>query len=102
MISEGLKNSFPTLRENITTDVLVIGGGITGALISHRLCKAGLDVTLVEKQHVAHGSTSASTAMLQYEIDTPLFELIEKRGEQNALRAYTLCLEAIQKIADLC
>jgi glycine/D-amino acid oxidase-like deaminating enzyme len=102
MISEGLKNSFPTLLEHITTDVLVIGGGITGALISHKLCKAGLDVTLVEKQHVAHGSTSASTAMLQYEIDTPLFELIAKRGEQNALRAYTLCLEAIQKIADLC
>jgi glycine/D-amino acid oxidase-like deaminating enzyme len=102
MISEGLKNSFPTLFENITTDVLVIGGGITGALISHKLCREGIDVTLVEKQHIAHGSTSASTALLQYEIDTPLFELIAKRGEQHALRAYSLCLEAIQKIADLC
>jgi glycine/D-amino acid oxidase-like deaminating enzyme len=102
MISEGLLNSFPTLLDNISTDVLVIGGGITGALISHKLCEAGLEVTLVEKRHIAHGSTSASTAMLQYEIDTPLFKLRKMRGEKNALRAYTLCLEAIQKIADLC
>ncbi|MES2626930.1 MAG: FAD-dependent oxidoreductase, partial [Pseudomonadota bacterium] len=102
MISEGLKHSFPTLLENLTTDVLVIGGGITGALISHKLCKAGLQVTLVEKQHVAHGSTSASTAMLQYEIDTPLFKLSKKSGEQNAQRAYALCLEAIAKIETIC
>lgn len=102
MISEGLKNSYPTLLDNISTDVLVIGGGITGALISRQLCDEGLDVTLVEKQHIAHGSTSASTALLQYEIDTPLFELREKYDEQRAVRAYSLCLQAIQKIADLC
>jgi glycine/D-amino acid oxidase-like deaminating enzyme len=102
MIREGLKNSFPTLLDDLTTEVLVIGGGITGALISHKLCEAGLDVALVEKNHVAHGSTSASTAMLQYEIDTPLFELINIKGEQNALRTYALCLAAINKIETLC
>jgi len=102
MISEGLKNSFPTLLDDLTTEVLVIGGGITGALISHKLCEAGLEVALVEKNHVAHGSTSASTAMLQYEIDTPLFELINTKGEKNATRAYALCLEAINKIEKIC
>ena len=102
MIREGLKNSFPTLQQDLTVDVLIIGGGITGALISHKLCEAGVGVALVEKNHVAHGSTSASTAMLQYEIDTPLFKLSKLRGEQNALRAYTLCLDAITRIETLC
>ena len=41
------------------------------------------------------GSTTASTAQLQYEIDVFLFDLIEKVGEQNAVKAYELCLESI-------
>ncbi|MEY4640737.1 MAG: hypothetical protein RLZZ227_731 [Pseudomonadota bacterium] len=102
MISEGLKNTFPTLQKNLSTDVAVIGGGITGALVGHALCQAGLDVVVVEKRHVAHGSTSASTAMLQYEIDKPLIELTKLVGAQTALRAYQLCCNALLTLEDLC
>src|SRR5687768_16836387 len=98
MISGGLHQSWPVLRKKIKADVLVIGGGITGALITTALCNAGLDVVLVEKRHIGHGSTAASTAMLQYEIDTPLYELIEQRGEAAASRSYELCHAAIDQI----
>lgn len=102
MIKEGYKNAFPTLNESIKTEVLVIGGGISGALIGQRLYKAGLEVTIVEKRHIGFGSTSASTAMLQYEIDTPLFKLIEMKGEKAARRAYEICGAAIGKLAKIC
>jgi glycine/D-amino acid oxidase-like deaminating enzyme len=49
------------------------------------------------------GSTAASTALLQYEIDTPLRELITKVGAENAVRSYELCaysIEAVEKIAN--
>lgn len=69
MIKDGIISSFPSLRDNWQTDVLIIGGGITGALIAHRLAATNLKVT----GHVAHGNTSASTSMLQYEIDVPLY-----------------------------
>ncbi len=101
MIKEGLKNSFPSLDRDLKVEVLIIGGGISGALIGHTLCKAGLDVAIVDKRHIAHGSTSASTALLQYEIDTPLFKLIKIRGEKDAVRSFKLCAEAIDKIAYL-
>lgn len=48
------------------------------------------------------GSTAASTALLQYEIDTPLHELIEKAGEKNAVRSYELCGYSIHAIEKIC
>ncbi len=101
MIKEGIIQSFPTLRQNIRTQVLVIGGGITGALIAHRIFSCGMQVTVVDKRHVGYGSTSASTSMLQYEMDVPLFQLETMVGEANARRAYQLCSHAIDKIAQL-
>ncbi|HMX40200.1 MAG TPA: FAD-dependent oxidoreductase [Saprospiraceae bacterium] len=98
MVKEGVINSFPSLQDNHKTGVVIIGGGITGALIAHRIAAAGLRVTVVDKRHVAHGSTSASTSMLQYEVDVPLFKLIEMVGQKRAARAYQLCSEAIDEI----
>ncbi len=101
MIKEGILSSFPTLNSNHKTEVVVIGGGITGALMAHRLSSVGLDVTVVDKRHVAHGSTSASTAMLQYEIDVPLFKLMKLVGAKNAIKAYKLCAEAIDELNEI-
>ncbi len=101
MVKEGMKNAYPTLEEDLKTDVLIVGGGISGALIGTKLVKAGIDVTIVDKRHIGFGSTSASTAMLQYEIDTPLYELIEMVGEAAAVRSYELCAEAIDTLGKI-
>ena len=101
MIKEGILTSFSSLRANHKTQVVIIGGGITGALMAHRLSSAGLKVTVVDKRHVAHGSTSASTSMLQYEIDVPLFKLSELVGEKHATKAYQLCAEAIDTLGEI-
>jgi len=50
---------------------------------------------------VGTGSTSATTGLLQYEVDTPLFELVGMVGEKKAVRSYHLCLEAIYGIEQL-
>ncbi len=101
MIKEGVLSSFPSLNENHKTEVVVIGGGITGALIAHRLSAAGLQVTVIDKRHIAHGSTSASTSMLQYEIDVPLFKLSKLVGLKHATKAYQLCAEAIDTLGEI-
>lgn len=101
-LKNGLLSVYPPLREDVTCDVVVLGGGISGALVAERLSREGLDVVLVEKRDVGGGSTSASTALLQYEIDTPLVELIDLYGREDAERAYLLCLgsiDAIEKLA---
>ncbi len=97
----GLRKSYPSLKTNATTEVLILGGGITGALISYALVSAGKNVLLVDRRDVCTGSSAASTAMLQYEIDTPLHVLIEKRGLTCAVESYRQCEKAIFTIQDL-
>ncbi|HEU5086462.1 MAG TPA: FAD-dependent oxidoreductase [Roseiflexaceae bacterium] len=100
-IKNGLLCSYPYLESDVTCDVAVIGGGITGALVSYYLVEAGFDTIVVDRRDIGAGSTSASTALLQYEVDTPLCDLIEMVGRVNAARSYLLCLEAIAKLEQL-
>lgn len=100
-IKHGLLHTYPRLQQDLRCDVVVIGGGITGALVAYHLIEAGLATVVLDKRHIAWGSTSATTALLQYEIDTPLHELIELVGEDHAVRSYLACLEAIDKIEAL-
>jgi hypothetical protein len=37
-LKNGLLGVYPALRENVTCDVVVLGGGISGALTAERLC----------------------------------------------------------------
>ena len=69
-------------------DVLIVGGGITGAMIAEMLAEAGLDVVVADRRTPTRGSTIASTALVQYEIDTPLVELKRKIGTADAVRAW--------------
>lgn len=100
-LKNGLLGIYPPLRESVRCDVVILGGGISGALMAERLSEEGLDVVLVEKRDAGAGSTSASTALLQYEIDTPLVELTKLYGVTKAERAYRLCHDSIDEIEHL-
>lgn len=89
------------LRADTRCDVLVVGAGITGALMAVELARAGLGVVVVDRRRVAAGSTSASTALIQYEIDTPLVELTELLGAAHAEGAYRASRRAIDGLAEL-
>jgi glycine/D-amino acid oxidase-like deaminating enzyme len=102
LVRSGFVNSFPSARTHIKKEVIVLGGGITGALMAYRLCKAGIDTVVVDKRSVGMGSTCASTALLQYEIDTPLHKLAEYVGLDNAQRSYQSCIDAIDTLQGLC
>lgn len=100
-VSNGLPANFPSLQRDVACDVVVIGGGITGALVAVHLVEAGVQTLLIDKRDIGTGSTSASTALLQYEIDVPLRELIQKVGAVAATRSYRLCCDAIGKLEQL-
>ena len=98
LIKNGLPKTYLRLEEDIETEVLIIGSGITGALVAHFLCENNIKCIIVDKRMESTGSTTASTAQLQYEIDEFLFDLIEKVGEKNAVKAYEMCLESISTL----
>jgi glycine/D-amino acid oxidase-like deaminating enzyme len=99
-LKSGLIAEYPPIAQDETCDVLVVGAGITGALVGHSLSKAGLDVVMLDRRDIASGSTAASTALLQYEIDVPLVELEKKIGVEEARHAYLLGVEAIRTLRE--
>lgn len=97
-VKNGLMQAFPPLRSDLRCDVAVIGGGITGALIADELASHGHEVVLVEQRDIGWGSTAASTALLQYEIDTHLIDLAKRYGEADAVLAYGACADALSML----
>ena len=100
-LRSGFLHVFPPLEADVKCDAVIVGGGITGAVVADALVRAGVDCVLLDRRDIAQGSTSASTALLQYEIDTPLHQLIPQVGRRHAERAYQLGVEAIHHLATL-
>lgn len=94
-VRNGLLQAFPPLERDLRCDVLVVGGGITGALTADEFARHGHDVVVVEQRDIAWGSSAASTGLLQYEIDTHMVDLARQYGEDVAVQAYRACAEAI-------
>jgi glycine/D-amino acid oxidase-like deaminating enzyme len=90
-------------RHEITSDaqadVVVIGAGISGAMQADALSAAGFDVLVVDRRGPVRGSTPASTALLQYEIDQPLTKLTRQIGEDTAIRAWRRSRLAVDGLA---
>ncbi len=101
-VRNGLVHSYPRLQGHIAADVLVVGAGITGALIADELSRAGMQVVVLDRRDVGGGSTSASTALLQYEMDSSLRELQEWCGPETAKGLYWSGVDAIHALQKLC
>lgn len=101
IVKNPLYDYFNPLSKDITTDVVIIGSGITGALVAHELCKAGIKCCVIDKRTLSTGSSAASTALLQYEIDVPLYKMAKILGEDQAVLAFRSCLQAISDIGEI-
>ena len=55
---------FPPLDKNISCDVCIVGGGITGITLAYLLTKNNLNVTLLEKDRLASSTTGNTTAKI--------------------------------------
>lgn len=99
LIQDGIPYNYPKLLRSLSTQVVVLGGGISGALMSFYLQQAGIETVVLDGRTIGLGSTCASTSLLQYEIDTPLSELQLQIGHAAANRAYALCADSISELA---
>ena len=89
---------FPRLRRNLSTDVVVIGGGLTGITTAYLLRQAGRRVVLLERGRLATSDTGHTTAHLTCALDTPLAELVDSFGEDHARAAWDAGLAALAQI----
>ena len=97
------KPAFPKTDRSavgIHADVIVVGTGISGALVADALMQAGYSVLALDRRKPMSGSTPASTALLQFELDTPLTKLSRKIGKSNAARAWWRSAQAVRALQE--
>jgi len=94
LMRNGIGDASPALQQSIDCDIAIIGAGITAALVADALIATGKRIVVLDSRDVAQGSTSASTALLQYEIDTHLVDLVPLLGAKPAMRAYRACADS--------
>lgn len=82
-------------------DVVIVGAGISGALLAQEAAARGLSVIVIDRRPPFHGSTAASTALLQFEIDVPLIRLAERLGLNDAKRIWLRSFRAVDDLAGL-
>lgn len=82
-------------------DVIIVGAGISGALVAEALSRAGKKVLILDRREPVRGSTPASTAMIQFEIDVPLTELQSQRSARFANAAWRRSVSAVADLVSL-
>ena len=89
------------LNQSRKADLVLVGAGITGALIAEAATDIGLQTVILDRRQPAYGSTAASTALLQFEIDTPLLRLVDTIGFERASRAWLRSLQSVDGLRNL-
>ena len=106
MISVWSDNSelphFESLKKNIKTDVLVIGGGLAGILCAYMLAENGIDYVLVEANKICGGITRNTTAKITSQHGLIYNKLIREFGVERAQMYFRANEAAIEKYRMLC
>ncbi len=93
---------FERLEGNITTDVLIVGGGMAGLLCAYMLHQAGVGYVLAEAETVCSGITKNTTAKITSQHGLIYDGLIRRYGVERAAQYLRANEAALDKYRELC
>lgn len=96
------KPNFPAQDGDLSTDVLIIGGGMAGILCAYRLHCAGVPYVLAEAETICGGITKNTTAKLTSQHGLIYDKLISRFGIQRAKQYLAANQAALQTYRTLC
>ena len=88
------------LEEDISGDVIVVGGGIAGLTAAFLLKQLGNSVILLERRRCAEGDTGSTSAHLTCVTDVRMSDLISRIGRDHAAAVWDAGLAAIAFIEE--
>lgn len=94
------KENYERLNSDIETEVLVLGGGMSGMLSAFRSSEYNKTV-LIDENLVGQGSSCLNTGLIQYMSDDMLFEMEEKHGKKIAQSFYKDSVRALDNIEEI-
>jgi glycine/D-amino acid oxidase-like deaminating enzyme/nitrite reductase/ring-hydroxylating ferredoxin subunit len=74
---------YDTLKSDIQTDILIIGGGMAGLTTAYCLLKEGKKIALLEDGLIGSGETGRTTAHITYALDDRYYEIEKVFGEEG-------------------
>lgn len=89
-----------TLRRDRECDVLVVGAGVTGAMVAEALSDIGLHVITCDRSAPAAGATAAAMAMVLHETEVPLARLARRMRREDAERLWRRTFLAVHALRD--
>ena len=92
---------FAKLAKDVETDVVVVGGGVTGLTAAYLLARAGKRVVVLERERCALADTGHTSAHLTMVTDTRMTELVKRFGRNHAQAVWDAGLAAIATIDEI-
>lgn len=92
---------FPELTVNTKTEMLIIGGGISGLMNAYQLAVKGYDVTLIEGNTLVSGTTANTTARITAQQGLLYGQLKNQKDSNSAQLYYESQMEAIEEIENI-
>lgn len=89
------------LNQDITCDVCIVGGGLSGVYTAYLLANAGYNVVLVEARDIASGATGMSTGKLSSQQDLIYTKLLEQFSKEEAALYFKCQKQAIKQASEL-
>ncbi len=93
---------FPKLKDDIKTDVLIIGGGMAGLLCAYRLEQNGVDYILAEQNKIASGVTKNTTAKITVQHGYIYSDISKRYGEKAARQYFKANNRAVEQYKEIC
>lgn len=93
--------SQPRLKENIRTDVCIIGAGIAGMTTAYLLAKEGRSVVVLDDGPIGGGMTGRTTAHLTNAFDDRYVEMEKLHGEDGSrliAESHTAAIDKVEQI----
>ncbi len=93
--------TYEKLEKDEECDIIVVGGGITGAIFSYYCSLLGKSIIVLEKDRIGQGSSSISTSLLQYELEDLILDMEKYYSEEDIMKAYRFSYEALVEFGDI-
>lgn len=96
----------PSLPENYTTDIAIVGGGLSGLWLAYYLQQTdpSLSISIFEKEQIGYGASGRNGGWLSSEVPIEEAHLLKRPGvTQTKINAlYAAMKDAVTEVQDIC
>ncbi len=99
--ADNRRRAYSRFRGDVSADVVVIGGGLTGCAAAYGLSAAGLDVVLVEAERLATGATAGGLGAIVPQPDAEYAAAEREAGRRIARTAWVDAQRSARELASV-